>query len=64
MSIIQKAVENFEFSKLAQRKQGVEDNRSFYRKGISGDWTNYFSEADLSYFYQTAGGVLDWLGYK
>lgn len=64
MSVIQMAVEIFEFSKLAQRKQGIEDSQSFYRKGISGDWQNYFSEADLAYFYQTASGVLNRLEYK
>lgn len=33
------------------------------RKGIVGDWKNYFSECDLELFKQTAGDLMKELGY-
>lgn len=46
------------------RKQGVEDQYSHYRKGISGDWQNYFDHSTESYFMQITGDLLEVLGYR
>lgn len=46
----EEAFDQFSFEKMSGgRKAGAEDPKSFFRKGISGDWQNYFSkdEADL-----------------
>lgn len=45
------------------RELGEEEKRSHYRKGISGDWMNYFSPAISGYFRQVTGDLLDVLGY-
>ena len=49
-TIVNQAYENFSFDKMSGgRKPGSEDQKSFFRKGISGDWQNHFSgeEAEL-----------------
>ncbi len=45
------------------RKQGVEDQHSHYRKGISGDWKNYFDSSIENYFRRKTGDLLEALGY-
>lgn len=45
---IKKIVDGFRFEKLSKgRKRGEEDLTSHYRKGISGDWHNYFKEQHI-----------------
>jgi hypothetical protein len=46
------------------RDNGRERASSFYRKGIAGDWTNHFSEADKRVFKELAGDLLIDLGYE
>jgi hypothetical protein len=48
-SIIQK--NSFE-SLSGGRSKGADDNKSFFRKGISGDWKNYFDEEVAALFNQ------------
>ena len=62
--IIQQALAIFDFKQLSQRKEGEEDRRSFFRKGIVGDWQNHFSNADRQFFQQKAGKIMTQLGYK
>ena len=46
------------------RKEGEKDSKSFYRKGIVGDWKNYFGPAHIQRFKELAGDTLvDW-GYE
>jgi hypothetical protein len=45
------------------RKRGAEDSSSFFRKGIVGDWRNFFTERDESIFREEAGDLLVELGY-
>jgi hypothetical protein len=45
------------------RSQGEEDKDSHYRKGIAGDWQNYFDEAVLAHFQTVTGDTLKQLGY-
>lgn len=45
------------------RKQGVEDRYSHYRKGVSGDWRNYFDSSIENYFRKKTEDLLETLGY-
>jgi len=53
------------FSQIARgRQQGVEDTQSHFRKGVSGDWKNYFDEPVMAYFREVTGDLLETLGYQ
>jgi len=53
------------FERLTQgRARGHEDVRAHERKGISGDWRNYFSEQIKRMFKNRYGGVLISTGYE
>jgi Sulfotransferase domain len=45
------------------REAGVEDRNDHYRKGVAGDWRNYFDDSLKSYFRDVTGDLLDVLGY-
>jgi hypothetical protein len=62
--VIQRSIELFSFTTLSQRQKGVENKTSFYRKGIVGDWKNYFSASDNAYFQEITGALLKTLGYQ
>jgi estrone sulfotransferase len=57
-SIIYKAIQSSQFEKVKQREEKIKhykekENKEefiFARKGIVGDWKNFFSESDLSYY--------------
>jgi hypothetical protein len=52
------------FRRLAKRVPGDEDRSSHFRKGIAGDWINYF-DADLAERFDSVyGEVCDQLGYE
>lgn len=58
-------VEATSFNQLSQgRKRGEEDLSSFFRKGIVGDWKNWFTSGQLASFEETAGSFLAELGYQ
>jgi hypothetical protein len=46
------------------REAGVEDQHDHYRKGVSGDWQNYFDDSLRIYFRKVTGDLLDVLGYQ
>jgi hypothetical protein len=46
------------------REAGIEDQHKHYRKGISGDWRNYFDDSLRTYFREVTGDLLDVLGYQ
>jgi hypothetical protein len=46
------------------REAGVEDQHDHDRKGISGDWRNYFDDSLRVYFREVTGDLLDVLGYQ
>ena len=48
----------------AERKPGDEDNRSQFRKGISGDWKNHFKNSHRDCFKELAGESLIKFGYE
>jgi hypothetical protein len=63
--IVERCVEKNSFqSRAKNRKPGEEDQGSFFRKGISGDWKNYFTPRDKRIFYDEAGDTLESLGYE
>jgi len=62
--IIRDGLEIFSFGKMSGRGQAGEDKKSFYRKGIAGDWRNHFSPADRDYFIGKASAVMTRLNYS
>jgi hypothetical protein len=53
------------FAKLSGgRNPGVENRRSFFRKGVAGDWRNHFSSDVEAEFHKKSGGWLERLGYS
>src|SRR5215210_3995013 len=62
---VQQAVGSARFEKLSKgRERGQEDTSSFYRKGVAGDWNNYFTERDKQIYKEEAGELLIRLGYE
>lgn len=56
--------EEFSFSRQSNRKPGEEDNKSFLRKGIAGDWKEKFSKESCEIFDKFAGEELVLMGYE
>jgi hypothetical protein len=53
------------YSKMSSgRKQGDEDVTSHFRKGVAGDWVNYFNDEHRHYFEQNYGDLVTKLGYE
>lgn len=61
---LKEIVDRFSFKALAQRQPGEENRASFLRKGIAGDWKNYFTEEASDVFNSYAGEELSLLGYE
>jgi tetratricopeptide (TPR) repeat protein len=52
------------FKQMAKRQPGQEDRNSIFRKGISGDWKNYFTSEHIQLFEELFPGGLVKLGYS
>ncbi|MCX6718095.1 MAG: sulfotransferase domain-containing protein [Candidatus Staskawiczbacteria bacterium] len=64
-NIIDEAIEKFSFEKITGRKKGQEDKKnSEFRKGIVGDYKNYFSTLELKIFGLICGKTARKAGYK
>lgn len=63
-SAIDDAVSKNSFTSMSSRKEGEEDKSSFLRKGVAGDWKNYFSKESVQLFNELAGAELESLGYE
>jgi hypothetical protein len=62
---IKKLLDKYRFEKLTGgRKQGNEDPKHHFRKGVSGDWKNYFTGKHKKAFKEAAGQLLIDLGYE
>lgn len=57
-------IDQYSFETLSKRKKGEENKNSFLRKGISGDWKNYFGEKEKEIFKEYTGDLLVELGYE
>lgn len=60
---IARIVEKYSFKAQSGRRQGEEKKGSFMRKGVAGDWANYFSDEAAEVFKSYAGEALTALGY-
>lgn len=59
------AVDRESFVKVSGgRKPGQEERGSFLRKGVAGDWRNYFTRQAAEVFNARAGPMLEELGYE
>lgn len=58
------AIDLHSFENRAGRKPGEEDVNSHHRKGISGDWRNYFDAGLIREFKKRYGDVLIETGYE
>jgi lipopolysaccharide transport system ATP-binding protein len=63
-SKLEQILENNNFSTLSARERGVEDEKSHYRKGIAGDWKNYFTDKVKDEFKKKYGQLLIDTGYE
>lgn len=61
---LESVIEKYSFAKQTGRLQGNEDRNSFLRKGIAGDWKNYFNKNSCAVFDKYAGRELIMLGYE
>lgn len=61
---VSEIVYRYSFENQTTRKKGEESKSSFLRKGISGDWKNYFTEEAAEIFDYYAGEILIQLGYE
>jgi len=62
---ILKVIENKSFFKLSGGRQpGEEDQKSHYRKGIKGDWKNYFTNDMNEEFWMRHSYIMKEWGYK
>ena len=64
-NVINAIVESTAFSKLSQgRSRGVENQKSFFRKGESGDWRNHFTDSISKCYKEKVGQFLIDFGYE
>lgn len=62
---LDKLLGKYSFRKLSGgREPGEENRKKHYRKGISGDWKNYFSPEHKDAFREAAGEILADLEYE
>lgn len=62
--MLRATIDRFEFTRLAGRPPGREARGSFLRKGVAGDWQNYFSHESRKVFHALAGPALIAAGYE
>lgn len=63
-TVLSQLLEDYSFESLAGRQPGVEDKHSHYRKGVHGDWKNYFDERLVNKFKALTGDLVIELGYE
>lgn len=64
-TLVQQCIDNCSFEKMSGgRKRGEEDQSSFFRKGTSGDWENYFDKDCVELCKKEVGEVMEKLDYR
>lgn len=63
-AIVEDMVQRSSFEFITGRRPGTESERSFFRKGIVGDWRNQLSYEECRLFSAIAGEMLVTLGYE
>jgi hypothetical protein len=61
---VRRCVSAASFEKLAGGRKRGQEEASFFRKGVAGDWKNAFAEQDKQTFKAIAGDLLIELGYE
>lgn len=61
---LDRIVNDLDFQSVSGRSRGTEEPSSFMRKGIAGDWKNYFTRDAAAVFTEFAGETLILLGYE
>lgn len=61
---LHKYIESLSFKHVSGRQPGVEDFRSHQRKGIAGDWKNYFDDEIKIRFKELYGDLIIATGYE
>ena len=62
-ALVKEIVERYSFQSQSGRSSGTEEQGKFLRKGVAGDWVNYFSDDAIERFNFHAGDALNKLGY-
>jgi hypothetical protein len=64
-NVVQNCIVSSSFEKMSEgRKRGNSSPTAHVRKGITGDWKNYFTRQDGELFHRLAGKYLIDLGYE
>ncbi len=61
---LKSVIHRFSFENQTKRKKGEENTKSFLRKGVRGDWKNYFGEKEKEEFKKYSQDLLVRLGYE
>lgn len=64
MGRLQSIIDKFSFENQTKRRHGEENKKSFLRKGVSGDWKNYFDNDAKIAFKKYTQNMLVLLGYE
>ena len=64
VALVKELLHRASFRATTGREPGQEDRSSFNRKGIQGDWHNYFTDDDKKIFKELTGDMLIRLGYE
>ena len=60
-----KLAERYSFEKITKgRIRGTENIYRHNRKGVSGDWKNYFDDDIYGYFRKRTGNLIERVGYN
>ncbi len=61
---LERVIDEYSFQNQTKRKPGTGDKNQFIRKGISGDWKNYFNKDSAEIFDKYWGQELIDMGYE
>lgn len=64
LSTAERIIDKYSFKNMTGRKNGEENRNSFARKGVAGDWKNYFNQEAKQIFHYYAGSELLLAGYE